>query len=160
MPRQSVLCGICLLLVASVALIGCERSSDRPGAKPVKEKDLVGTWHYAPPGSRPGAGAAAGGPETYTRELVINADGTYKMTVCDANFKPLARPQFVEGTWHAKGTEVYFEPTNTQLDEAHQGWGPYRYIAMGLKAKGHDMDFLEIRDEDSGRTVYTKLQPQ
>ncbi len=158
MSRRAIFCGVCVLVFLVGNLSGCSK----PATDPISKKEFLGHW-VEDTSSIKSAGASGGvisGKPQYIRDLIINEDGTYKMVICNGEGKPLDPPQFIEGKWTIRDKEkmVAFDGITRKLDSQYDGWGPFRSIRVGTKARGEDTDFLEMRTEDSTKVRFIRSE--
>lgn len=158
MPTRTPLCVLAMLVIVAGSLTGCGKEQ----ASEMKNQVFLGKWVQDASGkvkSSSGITLAAGEAAELCH-LELNADGTYRFEVCDGEGKPISPPQYAEGTWEAKGNRIYFHCSTRELDKAHEYWDPDVSIAIGLKARGQDEDYLSIRNANSLKTRYLRPSPE
>jgi len=130
-------------LLAACAFSGCGRQS-----VPVAQNDYVGVWIQSSGPANP----------TLLRRLEINADGTWKLTLCNGERKPLSPAQFAEGTWTLAGNALRFECTTRKFDEKFKGSEPVSAALTSLKKAGDAADKLVAPDAAETKHYYVRAE--
>lgn len=153
MRTCKLLIGANLALLAGAGLLGCGGSSDDP----VSQKAFVGSWIEIT-SQRSSAGSMMIGPaREELRELVFNADGSFRLTVCDSSGVPVEPAEYVAGKWRIEDQRIVFEITDDALGETHQGWSPAQFIGLVMESETVPADMLQLRDAGHARVRFARL---
>lgn len=93
------------------------------------------------------------------RQLDFNADGTFKLTICEPAGQPLSPEQYAAGTWHLDDGTLVIKVKTASLDAAHARWAPEQCLELRLKSGGAERDSLDIRDAGGLRVRYGRDRP-
>ena len=143
------------LLLPAASLSGC---GDSAGTGLTRER-LVGTWHEDPTLTpTPGGTAVVTSAGATRRMLVLNADGTFQLTVCDADGQPLDPPEYFAGKWRLAGSAVELTVKQTRLAPPHAGWVPDEPLTVQA-GPAAERDRLELRGRDGRRVRLVRKAP-
>lgn len=155
MPNYVTVSRITLCLAAVATLGGCGES---PAAQ--RRKAVVGTWYEDPALLTARTGSAARpAATTPRRHLHFNADGTFRLILCDPTGRPLSPEQSVAGTWRIAGETLAFKVNTTTLDAAHAHWVPQQGLDLRLGRGSAGPDYLDLRDTAGLRVRYGRTPP-
>jgi hypothetical protein len=127
------------------------------GHDPVSRRTVTGMW-LEDAGllkARPGSAVLAT-TGAVRRQLVFERNGTFRLTVCEADGRPVDPPELVTGWWKVGGGAVVLKVERTRLAAAHAGWVPESFLQMqpGL---GGGPDTLDFRGRDGVRVRYRRV---
>ena len=158
MSTRMSLCALVTLVAIAGSLVGCGEKQ----ASEMKNKTFEGKWVQDPANAMETMGSAnvERGRPTLLCHLDLNDDGTFRFTIRDADGKPLSPEQYAEGTWAIKGNSIHFNCSTRQLTNEHEYRDPDQSIKVGLRSRGADMDFLEVRAVNSQRFRYVRADAE
>ncbi|MBK9126705.1 MAG: hypothetical protein IPM13_02755 [Phycisphaerales bacterium] len=136
---------VALMCLAVVA--GCGGSNPR-----LAKNEFAGKWLEQPPEAVPGMPRQS----DKLRILELLEDNTFKMTIADMSGKPVEPAQSASGTYRIDGPTLRFTTTAKNFTEDPVMSVPRVSIEIRLKARGHDSDSIQIRDENGLRTTYVR----
>lgn len=141
------------VLLSAIVLAGCGGSD--PGT--LSRKTLVGTWREDPAllQARPGSPILVT-TAPIRRQLMLSADRTFRLFVCDPDGVPMEPAEFATGTWRLTGDTVLFETRQVELAPEHARWVPERLLAWRPGPAGQP-DVIELRGPDGRRVAYGRV---
>jgi hypothetical protein len=152
---KRTLLGTAVVLLLAAGLSGCQKKSPTGLA----DKSFVGTW-IEDTSSVQSAGVSGltvrKGEATERRELVINSDNTYKMTICKPDGKPLDPAQDTAGTWRVKNAEVFFDTSTKNLSDKFADDTPLGLVRLPGKGDASGKESLEIKTEGGKRIKFIR----
>jgi len=137
-----------LFMAAGAGLLVCAFSGCGRKNVSVGQNDYIGVWIQSSGVVNP----------TLLRRLEINADGTWKLTLCDGQRKPLSPAQFAEGTWTLEGNVLRFECQTRKFDEKFKGSEPVSAAFVSLKKAGDAADRLLAPDAAETKHYYVRAE--
>jgi hypothetical protein len=127
------------------------------GDDTVSRRPIAGTW-LEDPGllkARPGSAVLAT-TGAVRRQLVFERNGTFRLSVCDADGKPVDPPELVSGRWKVSGDAVVLKVEGTRLAAEHAGWVPESFLQL-QPGRGGGPDTLDFRGRDGVRVRYRRV---
>jgi hypothetical protein len=143
---------VSILLVTLASVAGC-------GGDSVNGCPVVGTW-LEDPGllkPRPGAPVLAT-TGAVRRQVVFDRNGSFRLTVCDPDGRPVEPAEWVVGEWRIRGGALVPRVKEVRLGPEHGGWVPASFLQIQHGA-GPVPDTLDFRGQDGVRVRYRRLAP-
>ena len=143
---------ILVFLVSAAIVTGC--SDSRPQS--LSSEFVIGTWREASGHLTSSGGVVLATTQPGRRPIEFKRDGTFALTVCDAEGRPIEPGQAVTGTWAVRGAAIVLQIKAVTPDAGRAGWIPERFLGWQAGARGPADDTLDFRSRDGVRVRYLR----
>jgi hypothetical protein len=142
----------CVCLLSAAVLTGCGNSH----LESLSSALVIGTWQEATGPARSSGGVVTAASQPVRRALEFKRDGSFALTVCDADGRPVEPAQTVTGTWAVRGAVIMLQIKVLTPDAGRAGWVPERFLGWQAGAPGPADDTLDFRSRDGVRVRYVR----